>query len=104
MGDPVGRRVEALGLPQAGPEGVEALVPLLREQAPVYAGLPAAEAERLRGLLLLHLGSVGLPASAMPFILEELETGLNPFPVAAAAGAFSTTKDAPCTAGVTCGG
>ena len=64
------------------------LVALLAEQSAIYQGLSASEAERLRGFILAGFENVGLPQSALPFVLEEIETGLNPYTVAAAAKAL----------------
>jgi protein SCO1/2 len=63
----------------------DALVDLLREQGPIYAGRSSAEAERLRGHVLASFETIGLPDGALPMIIEELESGINPFTVAAAA-------------------
>jgi protein SCO1 len=70
------------------PAGREELVALLAEQSPIYQGLSAAEAERIRGFILASFEDAGLPQSALPFVLEELETGINPYTVAAAARAL----------------
>jgi len=64
------------------------LVGLLREQAPIYAGRSANEAERIRGYLLASFETTGLPPAAVDYVLEELESGLNPYAVAAAAKAM----------------
>jgi cytochrome oxidase Cu insertion factor (SCO1/SenC/PrrC family) len=66
----------------------EELVALLAEQSAVYRGLGTGEAERIRGFVLASFEQVGLPESALPFVLEELETGYNPYTVAAAAKAL----------------
>jgi len=66
----------------------EELVALLAEQSPIYHGLSANAAERIRGFIFASFETVGLPQSALPFILEELETGINPYTVAAAAKAL----------------
>jgi protein SCO1/2 len=66
----------------------EELVALLAEQSPIYRGLSAGEAERLRGFILASFEKTGLPQSALPFVLEELQTGINPYTVAAAAKAL----------------
>jgi cytochrome oxidase Cu insertion factor (SCO1/SenC/PrrC family) len=75
----------------------EELVALLAEQSPIYRGLSAGEAERIRGFILASFEKTGLPQSALPFILEELQTGINPYTVAAAAralrGAAETSDD-----------
>jgi protein SCO1/2 len=78
-------------LPDAGDE----LVDLLAEKAPVYAGRSTGEAERLRGYLLASFEATGLPASALAFVIEELETGLNPYVVAAAAKALRGASSLP---------
>lgn len=65
------------------------LVALLDERSPHLAGRTTADAERLRGLALAafaHLSET--PPAAMPFVLEELESGRNPSNVAAAARAL----------------
>jgi protein SCO1/2 len=66
----------------------EELVALLPEQSPVYRGLSANAAERIRGFIFASFETVGLPQSALPFVLEELETGISPYTVAAAAKAL----------------
>jgi cytochrome oxidase Cu insertion factor (SCO1/SenC/PrrC family) len=64
------------------------LVALLAEQSPIYRGLSAGAAERLRGFILASFEKAGLPQSALPFVREELQTGINPYTVAAAAKAL----------------
>src|ERR1700682_4263364 len=73
----------------------DALVSLLAEQSPIYAGRGSIEAERLRGTILASFETAGLPASALPFVVEELEIGLNCYPVAAAAKALRGARDLP---------
>jgi protein SCO1/2 len=73
----------------------DALVSLLAEQSPVYAGRGSSEAERLRGYILASFETTQLPASALPFVVEELEIGLNPYAVAAAAKAVRGARDLP---------
>ena len=70
---------------RASPDQRDALAALLAEQSPLYAGRSTGDAERLRSYLLASFELMGLPASAMPFVIEELESGLNPYVVAAAA-------------------
>jgi protein SCO1/2 len=60
------------------------LVALLDERAAHFAGRTTADAERLRGLALAALEGTGMPVTAIPFVLEELESGRNPSNVAAA--------------------
>jgi protein SCO1/2 len=77
------------------PDGANSLVELLAEQSPVYAGRSTAEAERLRACVLANFESMGTPASAMPFVTEELESGINVQVVAAAAKALRGAQEAP---------
>jgi len=92
----VGRDIVAIidGIRRA-PARREELVDLLREQSAVYRGLGTQSAERLRGYVLASFEVVGLPDNAMPFVLEELETGLNPYTVAAAAKALRGAGNVP---------
>jgi protein SCO1/2 len=80
---------------RASPDQREAVAALLAEQSPIYAGRSAGDAERLRGYLLASFETMGLPASAMPFVVEELQSGLNCHVVAAAAKAVRGSKDVP---------
>jgi protein SCO1/2 len=66
----------------------EELVDLLAEQSWIYRNLASGDAERIRGFVLASFEKVGLPQIALPIILEELETGINPYTVAAAAKAL----------------
>jgi cytochrome oxidase Cu insertion factor (SCO1/SenC/PrrC family) len=77
------------------PDQREAVAALLAEQSPVYAGRSTGDAERLRGYLLASFETIGLPASAMSFVIEELESGLNSYVVAAAAMAMRGARDLP---------
>jgi cytochrome oxidase Cu insertion factor (SCO1/SenC/PrrC family) len=77
------------------PERQHALAALLAEQSPIYAGRPTGEAERLRGYLLASFDQTGLPEEALPFVIEALETGLNPYVVAAAAKALRVAGRLP---------
>jgi cytochrome oxidase Cu insertion factor (SCO1/SenC/PrrC family) len=74
---------------------VDALVGLLAEQSPVYAGRGSSEAERLRGYILASFETSQLPAAALPYVVEELEIGLNSYVVAAAAKALRGAHDRP---------
>jgi protein SCO1/2 len=78
-------RIEAA---RSAPDSAEKLVELLPERAALYAGRGSNEAERLRGYVLASFGSIGLPPEAVPYVLEELETGRNPYTVAAAGRAL----------------
>lgn len=70
------------------PSQRDVLVDLLAERSPVYAGRSTNEAERLRGYLLASFEATGLPPAALAYVCEELESGRNPYTVAAAAKAL----------------
>jgi SCO1/SenC len=80
------------------PDAAEALTALLAEESPFFAGRGANEAERLRGYVLASFETTGLPPDAVPFVLEEIETGRNPYTVAAAARALRGATDVPAEA------
>lgn len=67
------------------PERVSELVALLPESLPVYEGRSSAEVTRLRAYLLASFAETGLPADALPYVLEALESGHEPYEVAGAA-------------------
>lgn len=73
---------------RADPTRREELVGLLRESSPLYVDRSASATARLRGWVLAAFEDVGLPPSALPFALEELESGIEPHLVAAAAKAL----------------
>jgi protein SCO1/2 len=68
---------------------------MLAEEGPLFAGRGTNEAERLRGYVLSSFETAGLPPEAVPFVLEELETGGNPYTVAAAARALAGATEVP---------
>lgn len=77
-------------------EPAAALVALLDERSSRYAGRSTADAERLRGLALAALEDHPLQPAAVPFVLEELESGRNPSNVAAAGRALrGWTRELP---------
>lgn len=61
---------------------------MLEERAPIYAGRRTNEVELLRAHILASFETLELPNEAVPFVLEELETGTNPATVAAAGRAL----------------
>src|SRR5215510_12237011 len=77
------------------PGKCEFLLEMLREQSPIYEGRGTAETERLRGYIMASFEAGGLPAAALPYVLEELETGINPYTVAAAARALRGCPQCP---------
>jgi len=64
------------------------LLELLREEHPCYAGRGTASTTRMRGWILATFARIGLPDAALLFVLEELDTGVDPYLVAAAACAL----------------
>ncbi|HEX9985914.1 MAG TPA: SCO family protein [Thermoanaerobaculia bacterium] len=66
----------------------EQLTELLREEHPLYEQRGTATTVRMRGWILLALARTGVPDEALLFVLEELESGVDPYLVAAAARAL----------------
>ena len=58
---------------------------LLDERHPVYRGVGTPAVTRMRGALLLALGHRALPVTALPFVLEELESAHDAWLAAVAA-------------------
>ena len=77
-------RVDAL---DADPGRRRLLLDLLREDHPVYDQRGGATVSRMRGWVLVALARAPLTDEALPFVLEELDTGVDPYLVAAAARA-----------------
>ncbi len=61
---------------------------LLEERHPVYAGADPAAVIRIRGSLIRVLAHRALPETALPFVLEELESAFDPWLTALAAAAL----------------
>jgi protein SCO1/2 len=76
------------------PDRRDVLVELLLERDPVYAGRGTNATTRMRGYILAAFESVGLPDAALPYVIEELESGRDAYLVAAAAKA-ARGLDAP---------
>jgi protein SCO1 len=72
----------------ACPDRHEQLTDLLRESHPLYDQRGTATTVRMRGWILLALARVGVSDTALVFVLEELDTGSDPYLVAAAARAL----------------
>ena len=64
------------------------LLALLHEQNPIYDQRGATTVVRMRGWVMLTLARTALPDGALPFLLEDLDTGVDPYLVAAAAAAL----------------
>ena len=64
------------------------LIDLLREDHPAYDQRGTATVARMRGWVVLTLTRAHLPEAALPFVLEELDTGVDAYLVATAAFAL----------------
>src|SRR5918998_145998 len=64
------------------------LADLLREDHPYYNERGAATVVQMRGWVLLGLARAGVSDDTLVFILEELDAGVDPYLVAAAACAL----------------
>jgi protein SCO1/2 len=70
------------------PEQRDLLLPLLPERIPLYRGRSTNQTIRMRGYVLAAFEDAGLPDQALPFVLEELESGRDAYLVAGAAKAL----------------
>jgi protein SCO1/2 len=68
------------------------LIELLREDDPVYTQRGTSTIVRMRGWVMLTLSRNKLPEAALPFLLEELDTGVDAYLVAAAAYALRSYR------------
>jgi protein SCO1/2 len=64
------------------------LLALLHENNQLYDQRGAATVVRMRGWIMLTLSRPTLPDAALPFLLEDLDTGVDPYLVATAASAL----------------
>jgi protein SCO1/2 len=64
------------------------LIDLLQEDHPAYDQRGTSTVSRMRGWVVLALARINLPAAALPFVLEELDTGVDAYLVATAAFAL----------------
>ena len=72
----------------ADPDRRGQLTELLREDHPLYDQRGTAATVRMRGWILLALARTEVSPAALLFVLEELDTGTDPYLVAAAARAL----------------
>ena len=72
----------------ADPDRREQLTDLLREDHPLYNQRGATTIVRMRGWVLLALARSGVSDAALLFVVEELDTGIDAYLVAAAARAL----------------
>lgn len=71
------------------------LVELLADGSDAFVGRSTREAGRRRGWLLATFEAVGLPATALPAVLDELRSACDPYVTAAAARALRGTTQPP---------
>jgi len=69
----------------ADPPGHDQLIDLLREDHSIYDQRGTGVVVRMRGWVLLVLARDGLSDAALPFVLEELDSGVDAYLVACAA-------------------
>jgi len=79
--DAVAHRVDSV----EGPDGQAFLIELMDERHPVYRGRGTTRTIQIRGYAMAAFARVGLPDRALMFLIEELESGVDAFLVAAAA-------------------
>jgi len=70
-----------------------ALRDLLREEDAAYLQRSGAAVIRMRGWVLVGLTRLGLDEADLPFVIEELESGNDPYLVAASARALRTYRE-----------
>ena len=73
---------------KAGAKSPKDLLVYIDERSDLFADLNEREAARVKGFALAAFGQVGLPEQALAIVLEELESGLDNYTVAAAARAL----------------
>jgi cytochrome oxidase Cu insertion factor (SCO1/SenC/PrrC family) len=88
MDTPEERFAELVDAIKRSGRGGDALVELLPEQIPLYANRSTNATIRMRGYILAAFERTGLPGAALPYVLEELETGRDAYLVAGAARAL----------------
>ena len=80
--------IERVWTVPANRAGDKPLVDLLRQDAPHFRGLSAADAEKVRAHILASFEHRSLPAEAIDAVMEELRTSLSPIILAGAARAL----------------
>lgn len=68
------------------------LADLLYERHPVYEGRSTNVMLRMRGYGMARFEQIGLPSTALPYVIEALESSFDPYMVAAAAKALRGMK------------
>jgi protein SCO1/2 len=81
------RMVDALA---SGPAAEHNLLDLLREDRSEYSERNSSAVARMRGWILLALSRRQISDAALPFVLEELQSGTDPYLIATASRALRT--------------
>lgn len=85
----IGRLIDSV---RSGNLSKSFLVELLSERHSVYKERPGYQAARIKGYAMASFAVVGLPDSALNFLLDELQNGKHAYMVAAAARGLRGTK------------
>ena len=80
---------------KSDPARSDLLIDLLREDHPIYDQRGTAATIRMRGWVLLAFERLGLPETALLFVLEELDNGRDAYLVAAAARSLRSYRIPP---------
>lgn len=70
------------------PHRQDELLDLLREDHALYDQRGAATVVRMRGWVMLTLARIALPDAALPFVIEDLDSGVDAYLIATAAAAL----------------
>ncbi len=84
------RALEQIAAVRAGEGCPNCLLGLLSERHALYADRNPADVTFLRGWILLAVAARGLTEKALPYVLEELESGTEPYLVGVAAHTLRT--------------
>lgn len=87
------RLVEITASVRADPSLRPLLLPLLFEENEIFRGKGTRAIVRMRGWILATYEHVGLPQDALAFVIEELETGVDSYLMAAAARALRGAEE-----------
>ncbi|WP_326981954.1 SCO family protein [Chryseobacterium sp. MYb264] len=87
--DEIGKVLDSI---RSGELSRNLLVELLSERHAVYSERPGYQMIRIKGYALASFAEVGLPDSAINFVLDELQNGRNAYMVAAAARGLCGSK------------
>jgi protein SCO1/2 len=74
---------------------VDCLIDALNEQGALYDQQSRAAVIRMRGWILNAFSRHGIPNDGLSYVLEELESSIDPYTTAAAARALTQVSDSP---------